>query len=111
MVITYNTLMNLYSALDEYFMTNNIKLDDMSKQDLVDCKLANTLEDAKDIKKHNTSKHILFYIIFKHYYWLKPVYEFLGKEHSHYRCRLKGYTTKDKWKDFKSKVKCKLKHL
>lgn len=100
MVIEFNTLAAIFASLEEYVETNDIDFKTISKKELVDRKLANSIDDAIDIKRFKNTPYILWRIIFLRYNSMSTVW--VDEEGS--KLSLVG-TKKGQWKLFKEIIK------
>lgn len=100
MTIEFNSLCAIVATLEDYVEQNDIDFKSISKKEMVDRKLANSIDDAIDIKRFKDTPYLLWRIVFLRYDSISTIWV------DEYGSKLKFTgTRKNRWKEFKELIK------
>lgn len=100
MIIEFNSLCAIVATLEDYVEQNDIDFKSISKKEMVDRKLANSIDDAIDIKRFKDTPYLLWRIVFLRYDSISTVWV------DEYGSKFKFTgTRKNRWKEFKELIK------
>ena len=100
MTIEFNSLLAIYASIEDYIDTYNIDFKTISKKEMVDRKLATSIDDAIDIKRFKNTEYLIWRIIFKRYDSMSTVW----CDEAGSKLKLSG-TPKERWRQFKEIIK------
>ena len=100
MIVEFNTLAAMVATLEDYVEQNDIDFKSISRKELVDRKLANSIDDAISIKQFKDTPYVLWRIIFLRYDAISTVW--IDENGS--KLKFTG-NRKNRWKEFKELIK------